>query len=90
MNSPECFKLSPWTKVSFDQCVLGQKSSWNNVHWTKWSLDNCPMDKCINTKCGVQQILSKKNLLKNNFGPEKYFVCENKFLSKQKIWLKKL
>ena len=38
MKSPLCFKLSPWTKVSLDQCFLGQKSFWTNVPWTKWSL----------------------------------------------------
>ena len=43
------FQLSPWTKVSLDQCLLGQKSSQTNVPWTKWSLDNCPLDKCRNT-----------------------------------------
>ena len=38
-----------WTKVSLGQCLLGEKSSWTNVPWSKWSLDNCPLDKCINT-----------------------------------------
>ena len=44
------FQLSPWTKVSLDQCLLRQNSFWTNVPWTKWSLDNCPLDKCINTR----------------------------------------
>lgn len=44
-----CFKLAPLTKVSLDQCLLGQKSSWTIVPWTKVFLDNCPLDKCSNT-----------------------------------------
>ena len=47
MSSPLCFKLYPWTIVSLDQCLLGQKSSRTNVPWTKWSLDNCPLDKVV-------------------------------------------
>ena len=35
---------------TLDKSLLGQKSSWTNVPWTKWSLDNCPLDKCINTE----------------------------------------
>ena len=34
------------TKVSLDQCLLGQTFSWTNVPWTKVSLDNCPLDIC--------------------------------------------
>ena len=57
--------LSPWTKVSLDQCLLGQKSSWTNVPWTNCSLDNCPLDKCINTHIIIMEGLSvyKKQLL---------------------------
>ena len=49
MKSPKCFKVSPWTIVSLDKCLLGQKSPWPNIPGTKWSLDKCPLDKCINT-----------------------------------------
>jgi len=49
MNSHCVFKVAPWTKVSLDQCLLGEKSSWTNVPWTKVSLENCPLDKCSNT-----------------------------------------
>ena len=35
MNIPKCFKLLPWRNVCLDQYLLGQKSSWSNVLWTK-------------------------------------------------------
>ena len=70
MNSIQCFKLSAWTIVSLDHCLLGQKSSWTNVPWTKWSLDNCPLDKCINTVSSssiasrsVQCLICEKNCI---------------------------
>ena len=52
-----CFKLSPWTIVSLGQCLLGQKSFWTNFPWAKWSLDNCPLDKCINTLFSLFKML---------------------------------
>ena len=50
VNIHQFFKPSPWTKVSFNKCFLGQKSYWiNYVSWTKNYLDICPLDKCLNT-----------------------------------------
>ena len=50
--------LSPWTKVSLDQCLLGQKSS-----WTKVSLDNCPLDKCSNTEICDSFLLLQQSII---------------------------
>ena len=54
--------------VSLDQCLLGQKSSWTNAPWTKWSLDNCPLDKCINTQ---YTLVSTPLRINNQYGEER-------------------
>ena len=45
MNSHQYFYF---TKVSLDQCLLGQKSSGTIDPWTKVYMDNCPLDKYSN------------------------------------------
>ena len=39
------FQLSPWTKVSLDKSLLGQKSPWTKSPWTKVSLDKSLLGK---------------------------------------------
>ena len=51
--------LSPWYKVSLEQCLLGTKSPWNNVSlgtmspWNSVSLEQCllgtmsPLEQCL-------------------------------------------
>ena len=49
MSSYHFFKLTPWTKVSLDNSLLGQLCHWTKVPWTTVSLDKCPLDNCCNT-----------------------------------------
>ena len=49
MSSYHFFKLTPWTKVSLDNSLLGQLCHWTKVPWTSVTLDNRPLDNCCNT-----------------------------------------
>ena len=49
MSSYHFVKLTPWTKVSLDNSLLGQLCHWTKVPWTTVTLDNRPLDNCCNT-----------------------------------------
>ena len=58
MRSYHFIKLTPWTKVSLDNSLLGQLCHWTKVPWTKvpWttvSLEMGPLDNYCNTKFGI-------------------------------------
>ena len=42
MSSYHFFKVTPWTKVSLDNSLLGQLCHWTKVPWTTVTLDNRP------------------------------------------------